>query len=133
MAELAAYPTPVSSFRLKSLSKLQNIFTHRYFSSDTFFLLANQSLDPSLQKIASDYIVHYDYDEVDCALSPWSSLSIKISEFEEEKMWFSGPGQCDKQQGGDGRGQDDARLLQQEDVHQQVRGVEHAHHEGQSL
>ena len=50
-----------------------------------------------------------------------------------KKMWFSGPGQCDKQQGGDGRGQDDARLLQQEDVHQQVRGVEHAHHEGQSL
>ena len=88
MAELAAYPTPVSSFRLKSLSKLQNIFTHRYFYSDTFFLLANQSLDPSLQKIASDYIVHYDYDEVDCALSPWSSLSIKISEFEEKKCDF---------------------------------------------
>ena len=36
--------------------------------SDTFFLLANQSLDPNLQNIASDYIVHYDYDEVDSAL-----------------------------------------------------------------
>ena len=32
--------------------------------SDTFFLLANQSLDPDLQTIASDYIVHYDYGEV---------------------------------------------------------------------
>ena len=32
--------------------------------SDTFFLLANQSLDPNLQEIAASYIVHYDYNEV---------------------------------------------------------------------
>ena len=43
--ELANYPLPVSSF------------------SDTFYRLANQSLDSNLKKIAEDYIVHYDFDE----------------------------------------------------------------------
>ena len=32
--------------------------------SDTFFLLANRSIDPNLRQIASSYIVHYDYKEV---------------------------------------------------------------------
>ena len=45
ISELADYPLPVSSF------------------SDTFFTLANQSLDSNLQKIAKDYIVHYDYSQ----------------------------------------------------------------------
>ena len=33
-------------------------------SSDTFFLLANRSIDPNLRQIAASYIVHYDYKEV---------------------------------------------------------------------
>ena len=32
--------------------------------SDTFFLLANRSIDPNLREIAASYIVHYDYKEV---------------------------------------------------------------------
>ena len=46
--------------------------------SDTFFLLANQSLDPNLQNIASDYIVHYDYDQVGSPLLSSSLTSLKI-------------------------------------------------------
>ena len=45
VSELADDPRPASSF------------------SDTFFALANQSMDPSLQKIAETYIVHYDMEE----------------------------------------------------------------------
>ena len=43
IAELAEYPLPVSSF------------------GNTFYKLANQSLDPDIQKITEDYIIHYDY------------------------------------------------------------------------
>ena len=43
LAELAQYPLPVASF------------------GDTFYKLANQSQDPDIQKIAKDYIVHYDF------------------------------------------------------------------------
>ena len=42
IAELAEYPLPVASF------------------GSTFYKLASQSLDPDIQKIAEDYIVHYD-------------------------------------------------------------------------
>ena len=42
---LADYSLPVSSF------------------GDTFYKLANQSLDSDLQKIAEDYIVHYDFGQ----------------------------------------------------------------------
>ena len=45
VSELADDPRPASSF------------------SDTFFALANQSMDPNLQKIAETYIVHYDMEE----------------------------------------------------------------------
>ena len=45
ISELANYPLPVSSF------------------GDTFYKLANQSLDSDLQKIAEDYIVHYDFGQ----------------------------------------------------------------------
>ena len=45
ISELADYPLPVSSF------------------GDTFYKLANQSLDLNLQKIAEDYIVHYDFGQ----------------------------------------------------------------------
>ena len=31
--------------------------------SDTFFLLANRSIDPNLRTIATSYIIHYDYKE----------------------------------------------------------------------
>ena len=76
MAQLAATPTPVSSFRLTRNQIHFNTYWYLQVAkenssvsfSDTFFLLANQSLDPNLQNIASDYIVHYDYDEVDSAL-----------------------------------------------------------------
>ena len=79
MAQLAESPTPVSSFRwnkvqeqkipmlvwikLESKDKKYSLIAFFIFS-DTFYLLANQSLDPNLQDIASDYIVHYDYDQV---------------------------------------------------------------------
>ena len=43
IAELAEYPLPVASF------------------GNTFYKLANQSLDPDIQKITEDYIIHYDY------------------------------------------------------------------------
>ena len=42
IAELAQYPLPVASF------------------GNTFYQLANLSQDPDIQKIAEDYIVHYD-------------------------------------------------------------------------
>ena len=45
IAELAEYPLPVASF------------------GNTFYKLANQSLDPDIQKIAEDYIVHYNFAE----------------------------------------------------------------------
>ena len=45
----------------------------------------------------------------------------------------SGPRQCDWEQGGDGRGETAAGLLHEEELHQRVWGVEHAHHEGQIL
>ena len=45
VAELADDPRPVTSL------------------SDTFFLLANQSTDSNIQKIAETYIVHYDMEE----------------------------------------------------------------------
>ena len=43
---------------------------------------------------------------------------------------FSGPGQCDREQGGDGRGEAVVGLLHEEELHQQVWRVQHAHHEG---
>ena len=42
----------------------------------------------------------------------------------------SGPRQCHREQGGDGRGQTTAGLLHEEKLHQRVWGVKHAHHEG---
>ena len=45
IAELAEYLLPVASF------------------GNTFYKLANQSLDPDIQKIAKDYIVHYNFAE----------------------------------------------------------------------
>ena len=45
VSELAADSRPISSF------------------SDTLFLLANQSIDPNVQKLAKTYIVHYEMGE----------------------------------------------------------------------
>ena len=45
VSELAEDPRPVASF------------------SDAFFLIANQSTDPAVQKICETYIVHYDMAE----------------------------------------------------------------------
>ena len=45
ISQLAKYSLPVSSF------------------GNTFYKLANQSLDSDLQKIAEDYIVHYDFNK----------------------------------------------------------------------
>jgi hypothetical protein len=59
ISELADYPLPVSSF------------------SDTFYKLANQSLDSNLQKIANDYIVHYDFDQ---AITNASSSKVVMAE-----------------------------------------------------
>ena len=59
ISELADYPLPVSSF------------------SDTFYKLANQSLDSNLQKIANDYIVHYDFDQ---AIANASSSKVVMAE-----------------------------------------------------
>ena len=59
ISELADYPLPVSSF------------------SDTFYKLANQSLDSNLQKIADDYIVHYDFDQ---AITNASSSKVVMAE-----------------------------------------------------
>ena len=133
---VGCHPHPSVQLQVDSQSKSHNFYTYwfaldkLYIFSDTFFLLANQSLDPNLQNIASDYIVHYDYDEVFPALLSWSSsLTSQNLTFVKTR---SGPGQRDTQQGGDGRGQAAARLLHQEKVHQQVRGVQHAHHEGQN-
>ena len=57
--ELADFPLPVSSF------------------ADTFYKLANQSLDVNLQKIAEDYIVHYDFGE---AIANASSSKVVMAE-----------------------------------------------------
>ena len=43
IAELASYHLPVSGF------------------GNTVYKVANQSLDPDIQKITEDYIIHYDY------------------------------------------------------------------------
>ena len=43
IAELAQYHLPVAGF------------------GDTVYKLAKQSLDPDIQKITEDYIMHYDY------------------------------------------------------------------------
>ena len=45
VTELARDPRPVSAF------------------SDTFFVLANQSSDPAIQKLAASWIVHYEFEE----------------------------------------------------------------------
>ena len=45
--------------------------------SDTFYKLANQSLDSNLQKIAADYIVHYDFDQ---AITNASSSKVVMAE-----------------------------------------------------
>ena len=45
ITELARDPRPVSAF------------------SDTFFVLANQSSDPDIQKLAASWIVHYKFEE----------------------------------------------------------------------
>ena len=45
ITELARDPRPVSAF------------------SDTFFILANQSSDPDIQKLAASWIVHYKFEE----------------------------------------------------------------------
>ena len=71
-------------------------------SSDTFYLLANQSLDPNLQNIAKDYIVHYDYDQVDSALQVLQNLRIKIlwnpfrpwTMWRGARWWWPRPGSC---------------------------------------
>lgn len=49
--------------------------------SDTFFLLANRSIDPNLRQIAASYIVHYDYKEV----GPIASVFIWIR---PSTMWL---------------------------------------------
>ena len=125
--------------------------------SDTFFLLANRSIDPNLRAIATSYIVHYDYKEarfffhyltqrLDWGIRSFNSLSAmtpkrcdpfflssktpKRSNFAFAKSTFSGPGQCDREQGGDGRGEAVVGLLHEEELHQQVWRVQHAHHEG---
>ena len=47
---------------------VKSVFTLKNDSpSDTFFLLANRSIDPNLRQIAASYIVHYDYKEVLCS------------------------------------------------------------------
>ena len=125
--------------------------------SDTFFLLANRSIDPNLRAIATSYIVHYDYKEAryffhyltqrpDWGIRSFNSLSAmtpkrcdpfflsaktpKRSNFAFAISTFSGPGQCDREQGGDGRGEAVVGLLHEEELHQQVWRVQHAHHEG---
>ena len=59
ISELADYALPVSSF------------------GDTFYKLANQSLDANLKKIAEDYIVHYDFDQ---AIANASSSVVVMAE-----------------------------------------------------
>ena len=79
MGQLAASTVPVSSFRSagQKTSKFINTQDIKHICnfykspelplsliSDTFFLLANRSIDPNLREIAASYIVHYDYKEV---------------------------------------------------------------------
>ena len=45
VTELARDPRPVSAF------------------SDTFFILANQSSDSAIQRLAASWIVHYEFEE----------------------------------------------------------------------
>ena len=65
--ELAAYPLPVSSF------------------ADTFYKLANQSLDEDLQKIAKDYIVHYNFDQ---AIANASERKVVMAESRRRLEYF---------------------------------------------
>ena len=98
MDQLAASTVPVSSFRfpptytnmqLRKFIK-KTIQKYNYWKcsviSDTFFLLANRSIDPNLRTIATSYIVHYDYKEarfffhyltqrLDWGIRPFNSLS----------------------------------------------------------
>ena len=98
MGELAKSTIPVSSFR-SYLTNLHSPPNHershslylcalKSFSSpsctlsDTFFLLANQSLDPNLQEIAASYIVHYDYNEV----NQWKMTMTENDDYNEVKL-----------------------------------------------